>query len=178
MQDKKNTMDYIEFVTMMLRFDKNGDKTNWTYIVVKSAIANKLRPGLKTTFRVHGQLDDYKISQVALLPTGEGDFFMPINATMRKHLKKQAGAKLKVRIAAEISRPPMDTDLVQCLKEEPDAWKRFSSLSHSHQRYFNNWVASAKTTNTKDKRIAHTITAMLRNWDYGQLIRSLKSQSD
>jgi hypothetical protein len=167
-------MDYVEFIATMMKFDSKGDKTNWTYIVIKATIADKLKPGVKTTFRVQGQLDDYNISQVALLPTGEGDFYMAINATMRKHLRKMAGAKLKVRLAAEISGPPLDADLIKCLKEEPGAWKTFSSLSQSHQRYFNNWVESAKTDNTRDKRIGHTITAMLRNWDYGQLIRSLK----
>jgi hypothetical protein len=169
-------MDSVEFITTMMKFAKKGEKTNWTYIKVNASIADKIKPGVKTTFRVHGQLDEYKISQVALLPTGEGDFYMAINATMRRHLKKQAGARLKVRIAAEVSIPPMDADLVQCLKEEPGAWETFSSLSQSHQRYFNNWVASAKTDNTRAKRIAHTITAMLRNWDYGQLIRSLKRE--
>ncbi|HTE27417.1 YdeI/OmpD-associated family protein [Flavitalea sp.] len=167
-------MNYVEFITTMLKFDKKGEKTHWTYIIIKSSIAHKLKPGVKTSFRVHGQLDEYNISQVALLPSGEGDFFMPVNATMRRHLKKQAGARLKVKIAAEVSKPPLDVDLIQCLKEEPEAWKIFSSLSQSHQRYFNNWVASAKTSNTRDKRIAQTITAMLRNWNYGQLIRSLK----
>ena len=169
-------MNYVEFITTMLKFDKKGDKTNWTYILIKSSIAQQLKPGVKTTFRVQGQLDEYNISQVALLPSGEGDFILPINATMRRQLKKQVGARLKVKIAAEVSKPPMDVDLIQCLKEEPEAWKTFSSLSQSHQHYFNNWVASAKTSNTKDKRIAHTITAMLRNWDYGQLIRSLKKE--
>ena len=168
-------MNYVEFIATMLKFDKKGDKTNWTYIIIKSSIADKLNPGVKTAFRVQGQLDDYNISQVALLPSGEGDFIMPINATMRRHLKKQVGARLKVKIAAEVSKPPMDVDLIQCLKEEPEAWKTFSSMSQSHQRYFNNWVSSAKTSGTRDKRIAHTITAMLRNWDYGQLIRSLKN---
>ncbi|MHA4847453.1 YdeI/OmpD-associated family protein [Flavitalea antarctica] len=168
----------VEFTTTMMKYDKNGDKTNWTFIRVNADTADKIKPGVKTTFRVFGQLDEYKISQVALLPTGEGDFIMPINATMRKHLRKQAGAKIKVRIAAEQSKPPLDADLVQCLKEEPDAWKTFSALSQSHQRYFSNWVESAKTDNTRAKRIAHTITAMLRNWDYGQLIRSLKSSDE
>ena len=167
-------MNYVEFITTMLKFDKQGEKTNWTYIIITSSIAHKLKPGVKKSFRVQGQLDDYNISQVALLPSGEGDFYMPINATMRRHLKKQVGARLKVKIAAELTKPPLDVDLVQCLKEEPEAWKTFSSLSESHQRYFNNWVASAKTGSTHDKRIALTITAMLRNWDYGQLIRSLK----
>lgn len=174
---KLPSMSQVEFAATMLRFNEKGDKTNWTYILIKSAIAEQIKPGIKTSFRVQGKLDDYAISQVALLPAGEGNFYLPINATMRKHLRKQAGATLTVKLAAETSRPPMDDDLIQCLKEERDAWLYFESLAESHQRYFSNWVASAKTTTTKDKRIAHTITAMLRKWDYGQLIRSLKKDS-
>ena len=81
-------MNFVEFITTLLKFDKKGEKTNWTYIIIKSSIADKLKPGVKTSFRVHGQLDEYNISQVALLPSGEGDFILPVNATMRRHLKK------------------------------------------------------------------------------------------
>jgi hypothetical protein len=167
-------MSYIEFTTVIQKFTDNGDKTKWTYILVPAAHAQVLKPGNKKSFRVKGKLDEHKISQVALLPYGEGNFMMAINAEMRKHLKKQAGAKLKVRITAEVEDPPMDAEMIECLKEEPEAWERFSILTKSHQRYFSNWVSSAKTNQTRDTRIAHTVNAMMKNWDYGQLIRSLK----
>jgi len=167
-------MKYVEFKTMIRKFKDNGDKTNWTYILIKSEVAEELNPGVKKTFRVRGTLDNVEIAQIALLPAGEGDFMLPLKAAMRKQLQKTAGATLKVKIAVEASKPPMDAELIQCLKDEPEAWEQFSTLAPSHQRYFSNWVASGKTDTTRAKRIANTITAMLRKWDYGQMIRSLK----
>jgi uncharacterized protein DUF1905/bacteriocin resistance YdeI/OmpD-like protein len=167
-------MKYVEFTTKILKFKDNGDKTNWTYIIVKSEIAEQLSPGNKKSFRVRGKLDEMSIEQIALLPAGDGAFMLPVNATMRKRLYKQAGATLKVKIAAEEAPPPMDQEMIQCLRDDPDAWAQFNSLTKSHQRYFNNWVASAKTTHTRDIRIAHTVNAMVRRQDYGQMIRSLK----
>jgi hypothetical protein len=167
-------MSYVEFTADILKFSDNGDKTKWTYILVPAQHAQVLKPGNKKSFRVKGKLDAYEITQVALLPYGDGKFMMAINGEMRKQIKKQAGAKLKVRITAELEDPPLDTEMIECLKEEPEAWERFSSLTKSHQRYFSNWVSSGKTNQTKDTRIAHTVNAMIKNWDYGQLVRSLK----
>src|SRR3712207_1634443 len=87
----------VQFTTTILKFGQNGEKTGWTYIDIPARIAGKLSPGNKKTFRVKGKLDSYVISKVALLPKGEGDFIMPLNAAMRKAIKKQKGASVKVQ---------------------------------------------------------------------------------
>jgi len=37
----------ISFSTTILQFAQQGEKTGWTYIVVPTAIAAKLNPGIK-----------------------------------------------------------------------------------------------------------------------------------
>ncbi|MEI9933350.1 MAG: DUF1905 domain-containing protein [Ferruginibacter sp.] len=67
-----------------MKFGEQGEKTGWSYILVKKEIAEKLKPGNKKSFRVKGKLDEYSIKGIALVPMGEGNFIMAINATMRK----------------------------------------------------------------------------------------------
>ena len=68
------------------KFDAQGEKTGWTYITIPAVIAKKINPGVKKSYRVKGKLDEFEIDKVALIPMGEGDFIMAINAVMRKYL--------------------------------------------------------------------------------------------
>ncbi|RYZ96655.1 MAG: hypothetical protein EOP47_23435, partial [Sphingobacteriaceae bacterium] len=63
-------------------------------------------------------------------------------------------------------------DLEECFEYEPEAFEFFNSLAKSHRNYFIKWIDSAKTQPTRDKRIAQTIDAMVKRWDYGQMIRA------
>lgn len=81
----------ISFKTTLQKFDQQGDKTGWTYVTVTKNLAEQLNPGFKRSFRVKGTIDDHKINSVALLPVGAGDFILPVNAIMRKGIKKNKG---------------------------------------------------------------------------------------
>ncbi len=85
----------IKFSTTILKFDKQGEKTGWTYIIIPAKIVQQLKPKNKKSFRVKGKLDDFEINKVALMPMGEGDFIMAINAAMRKGIGKRKGATYK-----------------------------------------------------------------------------------
>jgi uncharacterized protein YdeI (YjbR/CyaY-like superfamily) len=61
---------------------------------------------------------------------------------------------------------------MECLADEPEGLSFFNTLSPGHRKYFSNWIDSAKTEATKTKRIAQTINALSKRWDYGQMIRA------
>jgi len=44
----------IQFIVTIHRFEKQGEKTGWTYIEIPVDIAEKLKPGSKKSFRVLG----------------------------------------------------------------------------------------------------------------------------
>jgi hypothetical protein len=167
-----------QFTTTILQFAEQGEKTGWTYIRIPAAVAQKLKPGNKKSFRVKGKLDDHPIQKVALLPMGEGDFIMPLNLTVRKAIRKTKGGKLKVMLEVDNTtiRPP--ADLMECLADEPKALEFFKGMAKSHQNYFGNWVNSAKTDATRAKRIAQTVNAMARSKNFGEMIRSLKQDRE
>lgn len=101
---------------------------------------------------------------------------MALNASMRKAIKKSKGASLQVRMELDTSpvRPP--GELMECLEDEPEALAYFRSLPKGHQNYFINWIKSAKTDGTKAKRIAASLDAFARHWNFGQMMRALKKE--
>jgi hypothetical protein len=161
----------VKFNAELKRFSKNGEKTGWTYIDIPAKTAEMLQPGNRKGFRVKGKLDDHIIKGVSLLPMGNGNFIMPVNATMRKGIKKVAGGKVSVTLEIDSKEYTLNKELMICMKDDPVALEYFQSLTRSHQNYFSKWVDSAKTNETKAKRIARILNAMARKMDYGQMLR-------
>jgi|HubBroStandDraft_1064217.scaffolds.fasta_scaffold21147_3 hypothetical protein len=162
----------IRFTTKILQFGAMGEKTGWSYIRISAALAEKLLPGNKKSFRVRGRLDDHAIEKMALLPMGEGDFIMALKVSIRKILRKQKGDTLQVELEVDnaVITPPKD--LMMCLADEPEALAYFSSLPKSHQNYFGNWVREAKTEGTRTKRLASVVMAMTRRLNFGEMLRA------
>ncbi|HET7899351.1 MAG TPA: DUF1905 domain-containing protein, partial [Flavisolibacter sp.] len=78
------------------KFARQGEKTGWTYIRLTEEQAALLKPGTKTSFRVKGTLDDFPIERIALLPMGDGSFILPLNASLRKGIRKTKGDQIQV----------------------------------------------------------------------------------
>lgn len=168
----------IQFTALLKKFGEQGEKTGWTYFEVPAKIAEQLKSNNKKSFRVKGYLDDYKIEAVALIPMGGGDFIMAVNSTMRKAIRKQKGATILVKL--EVDEKPIEISPapLECLNDEPAALAYFQKLSGSHQKYYSRWIESAKTEQTKTKRIAQAVDALAKNFHYGEMIRSLKNEKD
>lgn len=166
----------IEYRTTILKFNKMGEKTGWTYIEVPSDVAQQLMPSNKKSFRVKGMLDAHPINLVALMPMGDGGFIMPLNSKIRKEIGKRHGAILDVFLEVDKSTIKLDDEFLECLADEPEAKKHFEEMPMSHRNYFSNWIAAAKTEATKAKRIAMAINAMLKKQNYGEMIRSQKDK--
>ena len=168
----------ISFNASLLRFDKKGEKTSWTFIEISPSQAKKLKPGTKVSFRVRGKIDSLAIKQVALMPMGEGAFILPVNGKMRKAIGKKNGDKVKVEIEADESKIVLSHDMMACLKDEPAALAAFKKLPGSHQKYFSRWIESAKTSATKTKRIVMTVEALAKKMDFGAMLRAERAKKN
>jgi hypothetical protein len=166
----------VEFTATLKQFSEQGEKTGWTYIEIPADIAQTLKPGNKKSFRVKGKLDKYAITHIALLPMGGGSFIMAVNAEMRKGIGKKKGAMVKVKLQEDQKEFEFNNDFVDCLNDEPAAKTFFNALAGSHQRYFSKWIDSAKTEQTKTKRIAWAVTALSKKQGYSEMIRSHKRE--
>jgi len=163
---------------MMKRFDRQGEKTGWTYIEIPADHAQKLKPGNRKEFKVKGKIDKHAIHRVSLLPMGGGIFIMPVNGAMRKAIGKKHGAMVNVELTEDKSEFVFNNDLMECLQDEPAALDFFKTLPGSHQRYFSKWIDSAKTEQTKAKRIAQTVSALAKKLGYGEMLRALKKDRE
>jgi len=168
----------VEFTCTIRRFGEQGEKTGWTYIDVAEEIASQLIPGNKKSFRVKGRLDNYAFESFALLPIGGGNFILPINAGVRKTLGKGKGATVTVKMEVDTSPVQLSSELMQCLSDDPEALAYFNKLPGSHQKYYSKWIESAKTFETKAKRIAQTVTACSRGQHYGEMMKSMKEEKN
>jgi len=167
----------IEFNTIMLQFESQGEKTGWTYIEIPADIAQQLKPGNKKSFRVKGMLDGLTVAGMALMPMGGGNFILALKADVRKALRKNAGAMLFVKLEEDKNyNVQVPDDLQECFDFEPEALQQFNSLPKSHRDYFIKWIEAAKTPDTRAKRIINTVNAMLWKWDYGTMIREMRKE--
>ena len=161
----------IKFKTFIEKFDKQGEKTGWTYLEISAAQAMKINPGVKVGYRVKGKLDHFSFEKTALLPMGEGRFIMPLNAKIRKAIGKRPGDTLTVEMELDQRQIQPSADFMKCLNEDPEAMTFFKTLSGSHQRYFSKWIDDAKTMQTKTKRIVMALTAFSKKQGFQEMMR-------
>jgi hypothetical protein len=167
----------IKFTSIILKFDKQGEKTGWTYIEVSAAIASKLQPKTKKSFRVKGKLDEHEFDQIALIPMGDGNFIMPLKASIRKAIGKRKGAKVEVQMAFDNKEYELNKELMECLADEPEALHFFTIKPKSHQHYYSKWIETAKTDATKAKRISMAVSSLAKKIEFGEMLRNQRDKN-
>lgn len=171
----RTTINMVDFNTLILQFNEQGEKTGWSYIEVSADLACQLLPNNKRSFRVKGMLDGFAFEGLALIPMGEGNFILPLKADIRKAIHKNAGAMLHVKMEYDKDfKIDIPDDLQECFDFEPEAVDFFYSLPKSHRNYFIKWITDAKTSETRAKRIVNTVNAMLRKWPYNVMLREMR----
>jgi hypothetical protein len=164
----------ISFKALLQKFGSKGEKTGWTYIDISENIAQQLKPDCKKSFRVKGKIDNHPIKAIALIPMGDGNFILAVNAEIRKSIKKIHGAMVEVQIEEDLKELIPDRELIACLKDEPVAYNYFKNLPPSHQNWFSNWVKSAKTETTISKRISVIIKACSQKMSFSDIMKTYK----
>lgn len=166
----------ITFKAEIERFHEMGEKTGWTYVFIPFDIANQIKPDCRKSFRVKGHLDQVVIEGLSLVPMGEGNFIIALNAALRKKLRKEKGAVLELSLAEDTTfKIEMPEDLEICLSDEPHLMQNFLKQPKSHQNYFINWLNTAKTEATRTKRMVKIVSAMDKDWDFGTMMRDRTS---
>jgi hypothetical protein len=135
--------------------EKYPGKGGWTYAAIP-----QIRQDKKAPFgwvKVKGHIDDYEIKNYRLMPMGNGKLFLPVKAEIRKKIGKKEGDWVKVVLYPDHAPQEIPKELLLCLKDEPTAYKNFMKYSDAEKKYFVEWIYSAKTDETKVKRIATTL---------------------
>ena len=164
----------IHFTGILQKFVTQGEKTGWTYLAVPKKTADKIKAGTKRTFRVKGKLDNHPIKAVAMIPMGNGDFIIAVNATMRKAIKKIHGATVAATLEEDAAPIKVSADLLECFDDDPPALNYFNSLPPSHRNWYSNWVKAAKTDITRSKRIATVIKACSQKMSFAEMMKQYR----
>lgn len=112
--------------------------------------------------KIKGVIDDYKFSNVRLMPLGNGNLFLAVKSEIRKKIKKQAGDMVHITLYKDKEPMVIPEELILCMKYEIGILKRFEFYSDGEKKAFIEWIYSAKTEETKTDRIAKTMV-MIQN---------------
>ena len=107
---------------------------------------------------------------------GKGEFILTLDKDIRKAIGKRHGAMLRVQMEFDKSEYQLNAEFTDCLQDEPAAFTFFKTLTRSHQNYFSKWIESAKTDETKAKRIAQSINAFLKKQGFPEMLREQKAK--
>lgn len=141
------------------QLEKMPGKGGWTYAVISEVSQNvKRRFGM---VKVKGSIDDYELMGYNLMPMRTGQLFLPVKAEIRKKIGKKHGDWVHVVLYADESALAIPQELIDCLKDEPQAYANFEKLTESAQKEFREWVYSARKDETKVARIAKMIDMLL-----------------
>ena len=87
---------------------------------------------------------------------------IPLRKSNREAAGLEGNETLKVRLEldadARVVTPP--ADFVKALKSAPPAWDRWRELSYSHQREYAESVTSAKTAETRTRRVERAVRSI------------------
>ncbi|WP_165023870.1 YdeI/OmpD-associated family protein [Dysgonomonas sp. ZJ279] len=137
--------------------EKFPEKGGWTYTEIPEIPMGKASFGM---LKVKGSIDGFEIKKYHLMPFGNGKLFLPVKAEIRKKIKKQAGDYVHVILYLDNEPLEVPEELLLCLRDEPEAFQFFNSLSESEQHNYIKWIYSAKTDQTKVDRIAKTLVRL------------------
>lgn len=147
-------------VNKKYRLEKFQGKGGWTFARIPEIPQDK-----KAHFgwvKVRGTIDGFEIRKYHLMPMGNGFLFLPVKAEIRKSIKKKEGDLVHVILYPDTEPLEIPEEMLLCLKDEDKAYRFFKSLSESEQKFYIQWVYSAKKEETKIDRLAKTINRLLQ----------------
>jgi hypothetical protein len=140
--------------------EKFPGKGGWTFARIPDISRDK-----KTSFgwrKVKGTIDGYEIKKYNLMPMGGGKLFLPVKAEIRKKIKKHEGDTVLIILYSDNDPLEVPEEMALCLQDEPEALIFFNSLSESEQKFYIQYIYSAKREETKIDRLAKTINKLLK----------------
>lgn len=120
----------MKFTAVLATFDSNL----WQYhIIIPLDIASKF---VTNNRRVLCTINGKFTFQCALMPDGNGQFFININKEVRKKMHLESGAQMQVDLAKDTSEYglPVPTSFKEILNQDPEGDVLFHQLTPGKQR--------------------------------------------
>lgn len=155
--DDINQQPLVDAVCLL---EKMPGKGGWTY----ARIPGILSEGKKDfgMVKVRGMVDGVELRKFHIMPMGNGQMFFPVNAGIRKRIGKEQGHTVHIVLYHDNEPLTIPEEFRICLDEEPDAKAFFTGLSESEQKFYIEWIYSAKKEETRVNRLAKAINKLLQ----------------
>lgn len=147
-------------VDKKFKLEKFPGKGGWTFARIPQILQDKSKPF--GWVKVRGTIDGYEIRKCHLMPMGDNKLFLPVKSEIRKKIKKEEGDTVHVILYPDNEPLEVPHEMILCLKDEPSAYNFFQQLSESEQKFYIDWIYSAKKEETKIDRLAETINRLVR----------------
>ena len=141
-------------------------KGGWTFTVIPEIPPDPNAPF--SWVKVKGSIDDFKISNYHLMPSGKGTLFLCVKSEIRKKIKKQAGDYVHVILYPDNDPLEVPEELLLCLQEDTEALQFFNSLNENEQYNYVKWIYAAKTEQTKVDRIAKMLNKLSKHQRFAE----------
>ena len=151
-------------VNKKYKLERFPGKGGWTYTVI-----SEIPPDKRERFgwvKVKGVIDDFELKGYHLMPMANGKLFLPVRAEIRKKIKKQEGDWVKVVLFQDTEPLFIPDEFLQCLRDEPAAYKTFHSYTESSKKYYVDWIYSSKKVETRIERMAQAIDRLARGLNF------------
>lgn len=151
----------MEFIAYLEKFDSNL----WGYhFPVPPEVAAPFIDG--NNRRVVARLNGVYEFQCALMPRGDGWFFININKKIRDQYKFQIGSEVHILLSPDNSQYglPVPEELAELFQLDPDGSDLFHTLTPGKQRTLLYWIGQPKRTEGRIARALATIDH-LRNFN-------------
>jgi len=143
-------MEMIEFETTLIEVDGQ------VWYAALQVPAEKVKPlvGLNDN-RVICKINNQVSFQCALMPAGNGDFFINTNKEIRKKLALNIGDKVQIALQTDNSEygMPVPEELTTAWELDEEANKVFHSLTKGKQRALIHSLGKIKNAETRIKKI-------------------------
>ncbi len=112
--------------------------------------------------KVKGHIDSFELKDYKLMPLGNGNLFLPVRAEIRKKTGKKAGDWVTVVLFPDDAPTEIPGELLACLEDDIVAYENFKGYTDGQRKEFIDWIYSAKTEETRVKRIVETLDKLAK----------------
>jgi len=138
--------------TFRVKLEATGTSLHWVIVRVPVDL-RKAWPMWKSR-RVFGEINGFQF-KTALLPGRQGEgFTLLVNKKMQAGAGARAGEVAEIRLTPDLGEVVIDipVELARILKSDRALKKWFDGMSPSKRKGFTNFIADAKTKETRQKR--------------------------
>jgi Domain of unknown function (DUF1905)/Bacteriocin-protection, YdeI or OmpD-Associated len=146
----QQAVPHWSFKTELVRPEGVG---TWTFAPIPVDLVKQT--GIRARLRVKGTIEAMPFKGT-LMPFGSGRHFIVVNKELRDKIGKKAGDAVEIEFDLDTSavKGPIPKDFARALASDPSAKAEFAKMAPSHSKAYVTWINSAKTKETRSRRIS------------------------